>query len=153
MKLLLKAALKSRKHVYLLFITFGSLILLTVASSLEMFSLGVLTDRGADFFNLFGTKKNQYERVQQVTKQEMETRWSEIDLQNKGAITKTDAALYMSRQTKGNPLNWVMAKLQAYFQMEKGGLELLLALMMVVAVFKAVTLFASRYATQVFSIR
>ncbi|MCB1108441.1 MAG: ABC transporter ATP-binding protein [Chlamydiia bacterium] len=153
MKLLLKAALKSRKHVYLLFITFGTLILLTVASSLEMFSLGVLTDRGADFFNLFGTKKNQYERVQQVTKQEMETRWSEIDLQNKGAITKTDAALYMSRQTKGNPLNWVMAKLQAYFQMEKGGLELLLALMMVVAVFKAVTLFASRYATQVFSIR
>ena len=153
MKLLLKAALKSRKHLYLLFITFGTLVLLTVASSMEMFSLGVLTDRGADFFNLFGTKKSQYERVERVTHEEMEERWSEIDVKGRGEITKADAALYMSKKSKGNPLNWVMSQLQAYFHLEEGALQLLMALMVVVAVFKAMTLFASRYATQVFSIR
>ena len=153
MKLLLKAALKSRRHLYLLLVTFGTLLLLTVASQMEMFALGVLTDRGADFFSLFGTKADKRAPIEQVTWRDVEERWQEIDQDGRGAITKRDAALYMAKESRSNPLNWIMNKIQAYFHLNQGALELLLALMIVVATFKAITLFASRYATQVFSIR
>ena len=50
MRLLLKAALRTRRHLVLLLITFSTLILLTIASQLEMFALGVLSNNGSDFF-------------------------------------------------------------------------------------------------------
>ncbi len=57
MKLLLQAALRSRKHLSLLIVTFVTLLCLTVASQMEMFALGVLSNNGADFFTLFSTEK------------------------------------------------------------------------------------------------
>lgn len=57
MKLLLKAALRSRQHLSLLIITFATLLCLTVASQMEMFALGVLSNNGADFFSLFSLKR------------------------------------------------------------------------------------------------
>lgn len=51
MKLLLSAALKTTKHFSLLLITVGTLICLTLANQAEMFTLGILTNKG-------GTGKN-----------------------------------------------------------------------------------------------
>ena len=59
----------------------------------------------------------------------------------------------MERQTKANPLNWAMDKVQNTLNLENQGIRVLLGLMIVVAVFKAITLFASRFATQVLAIR
>ena len=50
MKLLLDAALRSRRHLYLFIITFFTLLCLTISSQMEMFALGVLSNNGADFF-------------------------------------------------------------------------------------------------------
>ncbi len=57
MRLLLQAALRSRKHLSLLIVTFVTLLCLTVASQMEMFALGVLSNNGADFFTLFSPEQ------------------------------------------------------------------------------------------------
>ena len=121
MKLLLKAALSSKKHLCLLFVTFGTLLFLTIASQMEMFAVGVL----------FNSEKTKNEEV--------------VD---NGAMAKV-----MERQTKVNPLNWAMDRVQNTLNIENQGIKVLLGLMVVVAVFKAITLFASRFATQVLAIR
>ncbi|MCP5491701.1 MAG: ABC transporter ATP-binding protein [Chlamydiales bacterium] len=108
MKLLLKAALKSRKHLYLLVITFFSLVLLTVASQMEMFSLGTLMDR---------------------------------------------SVVTSSTPLRGNPIQFLIEKARSFFSFGDSGVELLLGVIAIVAVFKAVMLFISRFATQVLSIR
>lgn len=57
MYLLLKAALRNRRHFTLLIMTFMTLFVLTIANQLEMFSLGILSNTGSDFFTLFSLRK------------------------------------------------------------------------------------------------
>ena len=48
MKLLIKAALRTRHHLSLLIVTFLTLFALTIASQLEMFALGMLSNNGTE---------------------------------------------------------------------------------------------------------
>ncbi len=108
MKLLLQAALKSRRHLYLLLITFASLIFLTIASQMEMFALGSLMNQG---------------------------------------VATSDSPL------RGNPIHFLLDKAKEFITFSSSGIELLLCVIAAVAVFKAITLFFSRYSTQVLAIR
>lgn len=150
MKLLLKAALRSRQHLSLLIITFATLLCLTVASQMEMFALGVLSNNGADFFALFTEQTGDGIR-DSVSLQTVETKWSEIDTDGTGVITKQQAAAYMaSKET--NPLNWLLREFRQHFQFASN-INALVIILVCVAVFKAIWLFASRYTTQILSIR
>jgi ABC-type multidrug transport system fused ATPase/permease subunit len=147
MKLLLQAALRSKRHLSLLIVTFVTLLCLTLASQMEMFALGVLSNNGADFFTLF----SEGNATQGVSLQDVETRWDKIDTTGSGVITKQQAAAYVSdRET--NPLNWVIKKFSAHFQFSNN-IKALVIILMGVAIFKAIWLFASRYTTQILSIR
>ena len=145
MNLLLKAALRARKHLSLLIITFFALIALTVASQMEMFTLGVISSKGSDFFTLFGDKG-------EVTKEQMQQRWDDIDTEKKGVISQTDAARYIGSRKGANPLQYVMYQMQKRFDLNNN-IQSLIVLLVFVAVFKAMTLFFSRYTTQILSIR
>ncbi|PIS01670.1 MAG: ABC transporter ATP-binding protein [Chlamydiae bacterium CG10_big_fil_rev_8_21_14_0_10_35_9] len=48
MKLLLQAAIRNRKHLTLAILTLFALLFLTFSNQLEMFSLGIITNRGTD---------------------------------------------------------------------------------------------------------
>lgn len=131
----------------LLIVTFVTLLCLTLASQMEMFALGVLSNNGADFFTLF----SEGNATQGVSLQDVETRWDKIDTTGSGVITKQQAAAYVSdRET--NPLNWVIKKFSAHFQFSNN-IKALVIILMGVAIFKAIWLFASRYTTQILSIR
>lgn len=150
MKLLLQAALRSSKHFTLALITFVSLLLLTVASQCEMFSVGLMANTGADFFTLFtpeGKKIKDKISLSDVTK-----RWELIDLNEDGVITKKEAARYLATRKDTNPLSWVMNKVAAHFDVEQN-FSMLIGILFAVAMFKAITLFISRYVTQLLSIR
>ena len=54
MKLLLKTVLQNRRHYLLMVFTLISMLSMTIASQLEILSIGVLTNSGSDFFKLFG---------------------------------------------------------------------------------------------------
>ena len=53
MKLLFQAAFRNSRHLALSFLTFVTLLFLSIATHCEMFSLGLITNTGADFFALF----------------------------------------------------------------------------------------------------
>lgn len=149
MKLLLKAALRSRKHLSLLVATFLTLFALTVASQLEMFALGVLSESGADFFSLFTSKKGE---TNSISLEDVQKRWPEIDTDNSGSITKQKATAFMGKQRDANPLKWMIREAKERFHFSEN-INALIAILLGVAIFKAIWLFLSRYTTQILSIR
>lgn len=151
MKLLLQAALRSRKHLSLLIVTFVTLLCLTVASQMEMFALGVLSNNGADFFTLFSPEQTVDAPRDSVSLQAVEAKWPQIDKEGTGVITKQQAAAYMA-SNETNPLNWLIREFREHFKFTNN-IKALVVILLSVAVFKAIWLFASRYTTQLLSIR
>ena len=151
MKLLLNAAVRSRKHLSLLIVTFATLLCLTVASQMEMFALGVLSNNGADFFALFSSEKTLDAPKDAISLQTVQAKWPEIDQSGTGVITKQQAASYLAAK-ETNPLNWLVREFRQHFQFASS-INALVIILVCVAVFKAIWLFASRYTTQLLSIR
>lgn len=118
MYLLLKAALRNKKHLSLLVVSFLALVLLTIANVMEISALGVISN--ADTLSQLVEGKK---------------------------ITLT--AVKSGKDT--NPLNWIIDKVST--QTNINSLKVLISVLVGVAIFKAMTLFWSRYMTQVLSIR
>lgn len=152
MKLLLKAALRVHRHLSLFIITFGALIGLTVASQMEMFTIGVISDTGADFFALFTSKDKEGTQRDYVTQEDIQDNWKKIDKEKTGKITKDDAQSYMIRKTGNNPLKRVMYQIKRHLHFEEN-IKAFVTLLLMVALVKAFFLFFSRYTTQILSIR
>ena len=153
MKLLLKAALHHRKHFTLLIFTFLTLFALTIASQMEMFALGILSSNGADFFALFSPKKEEVIRSHDaISLHDVKVKWHEIDTEGSGIITKEKAAAYMEKRRETNPLNWILRNTAKTFHLSDN-INVLIGLLVVIAVFKAIWLFLSRFTTQLFAIR
>lgn len=153
MKLLLKLAIRSRKHLSLLIATFLTLIALTIASQMEMFALGIMANSGTDFFTLFSP--DDQEKLQSnssVSFQEVQKKWPEIARNDQGEITKQDVFAYLTKKKETNPLSWILNKAKRKFEISSN-VAALVGMLICVAVFKAVWLFASRYTTQLLAIR
>jgi len=150
MKLLLQAALRNSRHFTLAILTFVSLLFLTIANQCEMFSVGLMANTGADFFTLFspdGRKVKDKISIRDVTQ-----RWNLIDSNQDGVITKHDAAIHLANRKSSNPLSWIMHRVASRFDLEEN-FSMLIQILAAVALFKAITLFTSRYITQLLSIR
>jgi ABC-type multidrug transport system fused ATPase/permease subunit len=150
MRLLLQAALRNSKHFTLAILTLVSLLMLTIANQCEMFSVGLMANTGADFFTMFGSDGKRIKN--KVKLDEVLRRWDSIDRNQDGSITKRDAALYLAERKEANPLNWVMSKVSTHFDVEKN-FTVLIFILVAVALYKAVTLFAARFFVQLLSIR
>src|ERR1700722_20314586 len=96
MRLLFRIAFKNHKHKILLLLTVVAMCMLTLATQLEIFSLGVITKKGPDFFELFAPfKDGKLERTDIVNKDIVNERWDEVDTDHKGYITKAEASAYL----------------------------------------------------------
>lgn len=147
MKLLLLAAVRNKKHLFLAIFTFISLLLLTVANQTEMFSIGLMANTGADFFTLFENKK-----ADAVHFKDLQHRWNKIDKKNKGYITKRDAANFLAQHQNNNVINRVLYTVSSKLNIEQNLVKLIMILALV-AFFKALFLFVSRYSSQLLSIK
>lgn len=127
MKLLLQAALRNRAHLSLLLFSFLTLILLTIANTFEISALGVLTN--ADTMTQLGTQ---------------------ITPAQESGLTSATLSSITTKDT--NPLNWIIEKARTEFSSLKS-LNVLIGVLVGVAIFKAIALFASRYMTQILAIR
>lgn len=150
MKLLLQAALRNSKHLTLAILTFFTLLCLTIATQCEMFSVGLMANSGADFFTLFSPDGKKIK--EKISIREVNKRWADIDTNGDGVITKRDASLYIAKRKESNPLGWVMHEVSSHFDIERD-FTLLIAILVSVAIFKALSLFFARYVTQLLSIR
>lgn len=154
MRRLFSIALKNPKHRFLLMMTVVAMCFATLASYLEVFALGVITQKGPDFFEMFapleGGRLNPQDSVSRST---LDSRWQEIDREAKGVITKADALSYVAQQKKGGSfVERVMAGVNAVFPLS-GNVMGLAFLLVVAAFFKAITLFAHRFTTRLVAIR
>lgn len=153
MRLLFKAALRNSRHLSLAIITLITLLFMSVANQMEMFSMGFIANTGADFFTLFGKdRKGRLHSNDNVTLKDVKNKWDMIDTDANGVISKKDAAIYIAGRKNSNPLNRVYRVISNKFNIDNNFTSLI-AILIFVALFKAFFLFASRYSTQLLSIR
>ncbi len=149
MRLLIKAIGYAQGQLIWLLFTFLMMLLLTVSNQVEMLSLGVLSNSGADFFSLFQPKGSHDSN--RVYLKEVEMKWEAIS-KEKPYITKEDAVYYLGKHDE-NPLAKLMHAFKKKLGLHGGNLKALVVLLVLVAIFKASCLFFSRYAAQVLSIK
>jgi ABC-type multidrug transport system fused ATPase/permease subunit len=172
---LAKIAFQNRRYLILLVLTVGLSLFMTVASQMEAFAMGLLTNQGPDVFALFGKKTEQVEtpasekdmnRIQKkysrrvnshsaqltISVEDIHNRWPEIDLAGKGYITKSDASDYMSRGKGFNVLTSLMHKTKEKYKIANN-IALLMMMLSFVALFKVTCAFCNRYATTLVGIR
>lgn len=143
MQVLLKAALKTKRNLSWLILTFCTLFALTLADQLEMVALGVVVNTSSDFFSLFG-----HSGAPEISKNEVLERWDLIDQQQKGAISRQDASLYLSEAKGLNPITKFLHTLRQKLNLEEGRFSLILCMLLIVSGFKSIFLFFSRYTTR-----
>jgi len=153
MKQLFKIAC-GKSHYFTLF-AFSMIfsLLFTLAGQLEMFSLGVITKKGPDFFELFAPLKNNLlTPSNQVDKSILEERFQALDQNNSGYITKQEADQFISTHKKSGVINGALAAIDKVIPIETT-VSLLIIALIFVALFKAITLFCYRFGTRLLAIR
>jgi ABC-type multidrug transport system fused ATPase/permease subunit len=146
MKLLLKTVLQNRRHYLLMVFTLISMLSMTIASQLEILSIGVLTNSGSDFFKLFSPGANE------VTFEQVQEKWASIDTLNSGKITKEAASDFLSKGQDPNILSRFINYVDELFDFSTS-IGILICVLLTIAVFKALSIYGSKFFTQVVSIR
>lgn len=153
MRLLFRIAFKNHKHKMLLILTVMAMCMLTMSTQLEIFALGVITKKGPDFFELFAPLKNgKLDRSDVVQHDQIESRWSEIDQEDKGYITKAEATQYLQKWRNKDFVDQVIGKLNEILPID-GNIKNLALMIVIIALFKAIMLFTQRFTTRLVAIR
>jgi ABC-type multidrug transport system fused ATPase/permease subunit len=148
---LLKTAFRERKHRVLLFLTLISMCLLTVATQMEIFAIGVITRKGPDFFEVVAPVIDG-KRAGVITKAEFEESWKELDVNQTGQITPEDVTHYIEVKKGGDLIGRAIDRMNRIFPISND-LKHLAIFLIFVALFKAGTLFTQRYSTRLIAIR
>jgi ABC-type multidrug transport system fused ATPase/permease subunit len=153
MKRLFQIAFRKYSHRLLLSITVVAMCLLTFASQLEIFTLGVITKKGPEFFELFAPiRDGSLMRTETITKEELVARFDQLDTKGKGTITKTDASKFLDKWKHRDFLEKGITLLNRYLPISNN-LKYLALMIVIVALFKAMTLFIHRFTTRLVAIR
>lgn len=153
MKLLMRAAFQNRKHFYLLALALFMTICLTASSYLEVLALGVLTKKSPDFFQVMGTvNEGVLSKASQVSKDAFEERWAQLDPEGEGVVTSKAVARFVSQYPSDDKVERALNAADHYFHLTTS-IPHLVILLVLVSLFKAVSLFGHRYVTKVVAIR
>lgn len=147
MKQLIKIAFSKSLYRYLLVFTLISALGFTVATQLKMFSLGIITKKGPDVFELFGTGSH----PSTVSREELSSRWQELDSTGKGVIDRKDVAAFMETHRTEGIVDRGMTAISRYLPLDSDVWSLVIVILSI-AVFEAITLFAYRFGTKLFAI-
>jgi ABC-type multidrug transport system fused ATPase/permease subunit len=153
MKQLFKLALTSRKQLVLLCLTMVTMLLTTFASQSEMISLGLMAKKAPDFFELFAPiKDGKLDPSSTVSHEILQERWQQLDPAHTGTITQEVAAQFIAEKKHQGLLDIVSAFFNRHFSLS-GNAGKLALLLVIVAVFKAITMFLYRFVTALVAIR
>lgn len=145
--------MRGKKNLALLIFTTIALFGLTIANQLEMFAVGLMADTGPDLFTVFQTEQsNKAAGSPVVALKDIEQKWSEIDKDHKGYITKADAANYRLKSGSFNPLQTIKREVYKRFDLTTN-LSALVFVLVGVALFKGFWYFLSNYLSQLVAIR
>lgn len=153
MRRLFQIAFKKHTHRVLIGFTLVAMCLLTIASQMEFFTLGVITNKGPDFFELFAPIKGEsLEKSEAVTQEQLEERFRRMDTTHDGVVTKAEATTFYKQWRHKNFIENLMVYFDKQFDVT-GNIFRLAMMVICVAVFKAITLFVHRFNTRLVAIR
>jgi len=147
MKRLIKIAFTQKLYRFLMVCTLISAILFTVASQLEIFSLGLVVKKGPDFFEFCSLDKEK----ESVSREELLKKWDLIDENKTGVITKEELRAFTERQPNAGLLDRGVAIIQKWVPIHSSAWAFI-GVLVFVALFKAATLFSYRFGTKLFTI-
>lgn len=153
MRKLFMTAMRNRKHRVLLGIILVAMCMLTIATQLEIFALGVITKKGPDFFEVFGNIENgRIISTDIVTREHFEERWKQLDPQQLGYVNQGDIEHFLAEQKSSDLITRGLTLLNSFFPVTDN-LPHLAIFLIFVALFHASTLFVQRFSTRIMSIR
>lgn len=153
MKQLFLSVFKNPKHRALFIFTVVAMCALTVATQLEVLSIGVMTKKGPGVFELFAPMQDgALQRVDQIDRTTLDQRWNEIAGADSSVMTKEEARDFITRTNSNDRIQQVINIVDQVFPISSN-LRNLAIVLICVALFKAITLFAHRFATRVLAIR
>lgn len=148
-----RATLRQRKHLFLILATLISMLCVTFSSQMEIFTIGVLTKKGPDFFELFGpVEDGKLTYAEFVDKEALDQRFKEIADKNFEGVTHHSASRWLDKKKKNDLFHQGYAFLDRVFSFTKD-FRFLALLIIIVALFRAVTLFFHRLCTKFLAIR
>jgi ABC-type multidrug transport system fused ATPase/permease subunit len=153
MRRLFQTALLARQHRVLILFSILAMILLTLASQLEVVALGVITRKGPDFFELFAPmQEGKLQKTQEVNWNEVQTRWQELDPSQSGKVTREDTVQFLAKVKGTDLVEKVIQTVQDWFPISTS-LKALALFIAFVAIFKATSLFCQRFFARLVAIR
>lgn len=153
MRRLFQTALFARQHRLLIAFTLIAMVLLTFASQLEIVALGIITRKGPDFFELFAPIENgKLQKSYEVEWKNVQIRWDEIDQKKSGKINLQETSHFLG-QYKGVDLVEKVTSFVDHWMPIGSSLKALALFLVVVALFKAISLFCHRFSSRLVSIR
>lgn len=153
MRRLLRTALLGHQHRYLIVFTVIAMIFLTFASQLEIVALGIITRKGPDFFELFAPiQEGKLEKKEGVNWKDVQDRWNELDPQHLGYVSKDDTARFLRKHKGIDLVEKIIGMIDRWLPIGKN-LKALAGFIVIVALFKAITLFSHRFSSRLVSIQ
>lgn len=153
MRRLLQTALLARQHRFLLAFSVFAMVLLTLASQLEVVALGMITRKGPDFFELFAPiQDGKLLKNQEVDWESVQKRWQELDQTKSGVVTKEEAAQFLTKYKGEDLIEKTIQLVSQWFPINQS-LSALALFIVFVAIFKAVSLFSQRFFARLVAIR
>lgn len=153
MKKLLLLGFSKSQYRTMIFITLVSMCLATIASQLEMFSIGIITKKGPDVFELFAPIENGVlNKGENLDVDLIPIRLKEIDISNKKYITSSEINQFMSEHNHSDIVQTGINIINRFLPISNNFTNLAIFLVFV-AIFKAITLFAYRFATKLVAIK
>jgi len=148
---LLQLAFWKNKYKSLMAAVLLFMCLTTVATQLEVFAIGFLTQKGPEFFRLFGTVTDQgLQPVQEVSKEQLLYRFSEITKEN--ILTQGNVNAFLAKKQVPSVVDRAFSFAQNKISLQ-GNIPMLAALIAFIAAFKAIIMFFHRYLTKILAIR
>lgn len=153
MRRLLQTTFFARQHCLLVVFSIIAMILLTLASQLEVVALGIMTRKGPDFFELFApVEDGKLQRSQEVSWKEVNARWQEIDQTGSGVVTSEDTLQFLAKY-KGTDLIENVIQAVNHWLPISASVSALALFIVFVALFKAISLFSQRFFARLVAIR
>lgn len=152
MRRLLKIAFGKSQNRILIGITLLAMVLATFSSQLEMFAIGMITKKGPDFFELFAKEQEgKFIKEDKISFEDVEKRWQEIDLESKGMITTQDTNRYLQTRKSTDIIQKGINLFNSIFPINDN-LTHLAFFLVLIATFRAITLFAHRFCVKLIAI-
>lgn len=152
MRQLIEVSLRSKKHWTLLCVTLVMTLCLTLANYMEVLSLGLMTQRGADFFHVLAPmEEGSLQPAGLITKEDYQTRWKQLDPTDKGVVSTQEVRAFLQEHRGGDYIQRFLLALDKHLNLQHN-LGLFIFFLIAVALFKAVSMFCQRYCARLFSI-